>query len=469
MTLQPAKDLSQILRAFTPKPLSSPEEMAAFYRDEINQARSKIPIRKRLVLSLRQSLGGAYYKGLIMGSPGVGKTTELNKLIMDIQGHYSYLYFSVLQSLDGRNFKATDVLLLMMISLVEKTQEPVDRGGAGSHPRSDLLTGIWKWFQVEKEIFKEQTLVGLDMSAGVDISPEAIWAKLLGLFARLKGEFKFSSNRNIEVEQYRLKRVDELLDLMNQLLEECTQRLKDATGKEWLFIGDDFEKPAISLIRNEDFFIGNRIILQQLNAHFLFSIPVDLAAKAVLLPVSSDQILLVPETPVYQPDDTPNRKGRDALAAVLQARMDLTLFASGQMERIIVASGGIMRILFALVTRAASTAQLQDPPRDQIEAEDVEDAIQVQREEFLRALGRISTDPQEFTQEKRIERLKQIYGKDLEAQIPDELHYFLAQRQLLIESNGTRWVSVHPVAVDILASLKEIQPDQNGVINGGLI
>ncbi len=38
MNLQPAKDLSQILRAFTPKPLSSPEEMAAFYRDEINQA-----------------------------------------------------------------------------------------------------------------------------------------------------------------------------------------------------------------------------------------------------------------------------------------------------------------------------------------------------------------------------------------------------------------------------------------------
>ncbi len=192
-----------------------------------------------------------------MGSPGVGKTTELNRLITDIQDHYSCLYFSVLQSLDGRNFKATDMLLLMMILLVEKTQQPVDQGGAGSHPRSDLLTGIWKWFQVEKEIFKEQTLVGLDMSAGVDISPEVIWAKLLGLFARLKGEFKFSSNRNIEVEQYRLKRVDELLDLMNQLLEECNQRLKDATGKEWLFIGDDFEKPAISLIRNEDFFIGN--------------------------------------------------------------------------------------------------------------------------------------------------------------------------------------------------------------------
>lgn len=128
-----------------------------------------------------------------------------------------------------------------------------------------------------------------------------------------------------------------------------------------------------------------------------------------------------------------------------------------------------MRILFALVTWAASTAQLQDPPRDQIEAEDVEDAIQVQREEFLRALGRISTDPQEFSQAKRIERLKQIYEKGLEAQIPDELHYFLAQRQLLIESNGSRWVSVHPVAVDILASFKEIQPDQNGVINGGLI
>lgn len=71
---------------------------------------------------------------------------------------------------------------------------------------------------------------------------------------------------------------------------------------------------------------------------------------------------------MFHPDHSPNLDGQQAVEEVLQARMDLVLFEPDQGRRLIVASGGNLRDLFALVNYAADSALLRGA--SQINAED---------------------------------------------------------------------------------------------------
>ncbi len=62
---------------------------------------------------------------------------------------------------------------------------------------------------------------------------------------------------------------------------------------------------------------------------------------------------------VFHKDHTPHEQGRAAIQAVLEARVNPALFASGEMERLIVASGGNLRNLFSMTSNACDSATLR--------------------------------------------------------------------------------------------------------------
>ena len=463
MLLQPATSLGDVYKTLSPEPLLTPEEIQAFYRGQLNTVRGDDKV-SRLALGLNRAFGGNYYKAFLMGHPGVGKSTELTRLIQQVEDTYCPIRFSATTVLDPANFKPFDVLLLMMAEIAERTAKPKAHGGAGQKPSDLRIKEIWDWFATEKEILTEATHIGAEAAAGAGVSSDSWWAKALGLFGKIKGEMKYASDRKREVVEYRLNRLSTLIELANRLLSECNQILKEKTSKEWLFIGEDFDKPGIPVAQVEGLFLTHANIFKELSTHLIFTIPIALgySQQAVQLPFPSDRLFSIPDTPVFHPDHTVHAEGRAAVQAVLEARIVPDLFDENQMTQLIVASGGNIRDLFALVSNAADNALLEQSSNTKISFVHTEAAIDTLRVEYTRRLGDSPYDQEQLPYDKKAERLFSIYKGDPNAIVPDSILYSLLRSRAVQEFNGRGWYGVHPLVVDILKSQDRLPADARG-------
>jgi hypothetical protein len=459
-----ATSLEDIDYTLSQQPLIDPEDIKAFYRPELNETRGGDQVGHLRVGLTQAYKKHTFFKASVMGHPGVGKSTELSRLVGEIQEQFRPLRFSADKVLDPGSFRPLDVLLIMMIEVAQRTAEVVQP------PSSDRLQEIWSWFSVETETIKRATASTAQIEAGAGIKADSMWGKVSGLFATLRGEIKFASTRETTITEYRLSRLDTLIDAANNLLDECNQLLRDADRQEWLFIGEDFDKPHVSREGVEELFIKYNTIFRRLRTHLIFSIPIELhySDKSAELPFEENRSFLIPDTPVYHQDHTPNEKGRLAVKEVLAARMDLELFEPDQMMRLIVASGGNIRDLFVLVNFAATNALVRSSTSEKMHESDVTSAIYNLRSSYERRLGQSVFNRDPITYSEKAELLKRIYQGEKDAQIPNPALYSLLSARAVQEFNGQRWFGVHPLVVDILAAQEKLVPPvTGGVVNGG--
>ncbi len=462
----PAQSIAEVYLTLRSDPLTTEAELKAFYRQEINAVRGGDKVR-RLEQGLKRAYGVTYFKSFFMGHQGVGKSTELSRLAVGITEKFRIIRFSAIDNLDPRNFKSLDIILTMMADVAEQTSLPTAEGGAGTAPPEARLREIWDWFATEKDTREQATSAAINIEGGAGIKADSLWGKILGLFATLKSEMKFVSNRKKEVIDYRFNRLPDLVEIANRLLDDCNDLLKKATGHEWLFIGEDFDKPGIPSPVVEDLFINYADVFRKLRVHMIFSLPISLyySGKAVELPFAGDQSFILPDTPMFYQDHTPNPQGRMALVDVLTARMLPDLFDPDQMSRLIVASGGNLRDLFALVSYAADTADLRAAKT--IGINDADSAINNLRSDYERRLGQSPYDSEEIVYQDKADRLVKIYHGEQDAQVADPVVYSLLRSRAVQEFNGTRWFGVHPLVVDILVKQKEIPRPETGGVPGG--
>lgn len=471
MQTTPATTLDDIYRTLRPAPLQTPEELAAFYRPEINELRGGDKMKKIRLRLNRAANDGIPFKACVMGHRGVGKSTELSRLIHQVEQKFSTIRLSAMTALDPGNFRPLDVVILMMIEIAECTAKPIEQGGAGQAPSEFRLKEIRDWFAEDKTVQRQKRDMSATVKAGAGVQPDSLWGQVLGLFAELRGEMKYASTRETNVVEYRISRLSSLIDVANNLLDECNHLLKTATGKQWLFVGEDFDKAGIPPTRIEELFITYANIFLDLRTHLIFNLPIGLyySGNAPRLPFSGDCSFVIPDTPVYHPNHSPNPTGRDALQQVLQARIAPDLFEADQMTRLIVASGGNLRDLFSLVNYAADNALLREVADAQISQTDVDAAIINLRSDYERRLGQSPFDKEEITFEDKANRLQKIYRGEKKAQIPDPILYALLNARAVQEFNGQRWFGVHPLVVDILADQNQIERFASGEAPGGSI
>jgi|694.fasta_scaffold35039_4 hypothetical protein len=468
LQITPAQSLEEVYRTLQPSPLETIEELNAFYREDMNRVRGGDKM-DRLELGLKRAYKDHnYFKAFFMGHQGVGKSTELSRLIERIKDKFYTIRFSALSTLDPSNFRPLDVVLMMMVDVAEQTAKPKNEGGANKKPPKERLQEIWEWFATETETREKVQDFNASLEAGAGVKEDSLWNQILGLFANLKGEIKFASTRKNEVVEHRVSRLTSLIEVANRLLDDCNDLLRKETGREWLFVGEDFDRAGISSTKIEDLFIQNASIFRDLRTHLIFNLPVSLyySSKAPQLPFTNDRCFVLPDTPVFGQDHSPNVNGRSALRSVLEARMAINLFEKDQMERLIVASGGNLRDLFALVNYAADSATLRDA--ETINADDVFGAIVNLRSDYERRLGQSPYDPETVSYKDKADRLFQIYNNEKMAQITDPVMYSLLNARAIQEFNGQRWFGLHPLVVDILASQKyKIERTSTGELIGG--
>lgn len=469
MLTRKATSLEEVYRTLDPKPLETKEEFKAFYKLDLNKVRGGDKVQ-RLKLGLGRAHGGAHYKALFTGHQGVGKSTELSRLTQEIHEQYQVIRFSALSDLDPVNFKPLDVLLLMMAEVAERTALPREKGGAGQKIPEQSLREILDWFAQDKSTYEQETNTSGGIEAGAGIDGTSLWAKVLGLFAKLKGEIKYASTRKEEVVEYRLRRLNSLMQVANNLMDECNKLLRQTSNQEWLFIGEDFDKIGIAATQIEDLFIKYSSIFRDIRSHLIFSIPIALcySTQANDLSFPRDQRFILPDTPVYHSNQEPHKEGRQSIASVLEARLDSNLFEEGEMLRLIVAPGGNLRNLFSLISEASDLAILDK--HDKIGERDVDAAINNLRSDYERRLGQSIFDKVQIPYSDKAERLVQVYNQQKEAQVPDSILYSLLQALAVQEFNGSRWFGVHPLVVDILHAQGRI-PLCDGIegVRGGSI
>ncbi|MBY0506561.1 MAG: hypothetical protein K2X03_21760 [Bryobacteraceae bacterium] len=438
MSTVKAETLDRFYETLEPRPLIDSDGLATFYYQELNDVRGDDNVA-RLAQELGRAFGRKHFRAFLAGHSGCGKSTELSRLASTVSSQYRVIRFSAKDEMHPSSAKPFDVLILMMLRLGEEIAKPQAEGGLGWQPNASLSRKVLDWFASEEVSTKTAVDTSASLAAGAGIDADSLWAKALGLFGRLKGEVKFASQREKKVIDYRISRLPELIALVNDFFDACNDVLKERHKQEWLFLGEDFEKLLDSSIP-QTFFVKESQVFSSLRTHLIFTIPVDLAwaERGVSLPFVT---YLIRDTPVYDQDNRPDR-GRDALRALLNKRVNLALFETGQLDRLIVASGGHLRDLFLLIKEASDLALLANPPAAAIRQPDATKSIAKLRQEVTLRLGDSPYDPAPISWTERAEKLKKVHEQAADAKVPDAALHALCvpgRYRSLTVSAGSPW------------------------------
>ena len=452
-----ATELADIPSSMRPEPLLGKDEFDAFYRGAESQ---KIVRGQDAVAYMKMGLDrksdDPLYKAFLMGRSGVGKSTEITRLLMAIDSSYVGIRFSVRKELDPKNFTPFDVILLMMILLIEETKKVTEK-----QPNKQLVADLLEWFADDKETITKEVKAGVEASVGVD-TKNTWWDAVVGAFVSVKGSLAYSQQRKSEVVAYKLTRISKLVETSNNLIRECRQILADYNGKDWLFIGEEFDKSGVPSERTIDLFLNHgNSVFQDLNTNLIFNMPLGLAfgSRNGELPPLTQQVLY--DTPVFNKNRSPNEDGRDFARQIVLARADAELFAEGQLDRLIVASGANLRELFSMIQEAALSARLEK--RDQISADDVTLVLQKWIATYTSKLGQTQFDVVKIENSVKIDRLEKIYlQQDPTAELPDDVLGILLSANAIQEFNSTHWFALHPLMVRVLAKFRDLGDNPGG-------
>lgn len=448
----PATTLAEIPLTLHPEALETIEELQAFYKAEIQEVRG-VNRTGYLKICLEDAHSAQLpFKAFLLGHPGVGKTTELSRLLLDLENRFRPLRLSVTSELNPGTLRYYDVLLLILIRLVYEVSQPSVIGFEDTElqrmladVRDHLATKWTKHLRVDAAEF----------GAGINLP-----------FLKLFGNIKQGRTRERGAEEYELSFVSELTELMNSVLQECNRLLrKNQQDREWVIVLEDLEKIGLAPGALKDLFTGLRPSLQGLDGHFIVVIPIWLkySEDAPIILPPNFQHFVIPDIAVYQKDHKTDDKVIDALRAVVAARADTNLFADHVLDRFCLASGGNLRDLFSLVRNAMLSARLRFASA--ISVEDADGAIASLRNDYKMSLGSTGQDPSEIALREKLDRLVGIYeGANPTIGVPDRILYLLLRQRCALQYNddGTSWNGVHPLIVDLLIEFDKLQQGSPG-------
>jgi len=428
MPILKATTLAEFHLAFRPEPLTEPEDIAQFYRAELNDLRDP-NWPKKMALRLQRAKGGMYFRGAIAGHEGVGKSTEIEVLLSKVTGDFKVVRVDALSDLNPQQFRVSDVFLAIMLNLLEISSRNFNAG-----LRSDLWDGIRDFFP-EYQIDRDYT-TGKEGGVEVEVG--------LPFLTKLKGSIKTKSDEK-QKQPLDSRRMSDLLDLLNRILGVCKQ---DAVGQDILIFADNFEKGEIPAAFLQEMFLTFGSLLRSLDAHLLCTLPPALifSDDAGRLPFERNEITFLYDIPVLNEEHKPHLLGIEAIRTVVLSRAEEKLFEPGQIDALIRASGGSLRFLFSLIREAGLEAEIAGNAA--VTKAAATRAVDLSIAPFRNRLGTGPYDPKPVTWEQKAEKLKQVYQG--EAPAPEDILYSLLRSRAVLFVNGKGRYAVHPIVVDIL-------------------
>ena len=243
--------LREIRKSCDLGPLKTTEALDRYWVDTDNARDALHSVRESLrdLLEDREDV-----KILFCGHGGTGKSTELNKLVQELDGTYLVVGFSILHEMNPIDVNGEDLILVLMERLVAVAQEKkltVD---------SAALQNVFAYFATYTETWHETDARAGNLSAGAKASTPSLLADLLSLFVDFKAEVRYEArNETNRVSKIR-KRPGDLIANANILVNAVRQSLP--LGQRLLFIVEDLDKLDIAIAR--EVFIERPTILTSL-------------------------------------------------------------------------------------------------------------------------------------------------------------------------------------------------------------
>jgi energy-coupling factor transporter ATP-binding protein EcfA2 len=378
--------------------------------------------RDRLCTALRDSTEPE--KFLFVGHRGSGKSTELNKLSVELEQEFQAVRFSVVD-VTGRisNLEIED---LMLTIAVQVTQQCI---AAKLAPRAlldaprDGLASVRQWWR--------NVVTGASVDLGAEFEGSLELDVILG---KLQLGMKQASLTRDAMKEAIQRRMPELVAYLNHTIQIAEQN----SGKRLLVIVEDIDKldeqSAIEIFKN------HTASLLAPNAAMVYTFPIALRYSdhyANIYKQFSNEFIL-PNFLAHNKDGSANTVHLEALKTIVLNRLEPNLIDTDALNVLIPASGGIPNWLMRLMLNATNNARARN--QTTISETDANAAINHLRRELRAPLSR--NDLETLTQR----------HQDHELTNDDTERRLLYNSSLIEYVNGDQWCDAHPVLWSLLPS-----------------
>ncbi len=456
--LERATDVAGLPRAFRPEPLQA-EDMAEFYSDALDKCRHSRLLRRLKDELIETVEDRFFFKGVLYGNRGVGKSTEINRLLddPDVKNTFLVVRLDALNDLNPQTFSVVDVLLLLLANLIQTCEEKCREIGTVFHEASimeadlqPLLAPFFKELRAKEESSKT-------VGGGAEFN----LVGLVKLNLRAEGQRKKEAVADSQTLAGLSAAIDRYVDVLKGHLPEF----------ELLVIGENFDKEQIPPTLLEDTFVQYASLLRELRLHMLFTLPVPFVyAFGPQLAFRAENRFPIYDIPVFDIEHGIDSGGDDALKELIERRADYRrIFAEEALQLLLRASGGDLYRLFALIVNASRFARYRREDLPETEArvvlKDAQAVVGEQLGVFRNELGTGPNDADDIPWETKLKKLRDIYEAKPEANVPDKTLYQLLRKRAVLFFNGKGRYAAHPLAVEIL--LEQLKGDPTFVYRGG--
>jgi energy-coupling factor transporter ATP-binding protein EcfA2 len=415
--LKKASTLKEVHSLFNPKHyLETPAELQDFYVDR------KSFVCDGMIIELEESLETQKAKHLFFtGHRGSGKSTEINKLRLDLKDSFFVVPVSFK---DRPDVDYIDLILKAANSLFKAATEEEIIKKAPKQIGSDFWQMLTHFF--EKKIYGEFLPDFSEIDSQTKIKLESVTGKINLLAIEFESRFEIDPESRKKFKENSSLLIPEVIDKINMLAERVFKNY----GQPVLFIFEDADK--FDLKNSEEIFYKHCNTLVSIRASSIYVIDIALRYNVEFTNARAcfDEFFCLPNIKLLSKDNqaTDNFK---LLEAIIDNRAENHLFGTGAKNLLIACSGGLVRSLIDLVKTAARRAIIESAER--IEQRHVEHAISRMRGDFIAVLN-----DDYYALLKTKHKTKKL---DNEA----TTQYLLQSLALLEYENGEIWCDVHPI------------------------
>jgi len=408
-----ADELKDIYHLFNPDKALLNDELGKYYveidQNEINI--KELQIRLELGLETREPI-----KLLFTGHRGSGKSTALNRLILNLHDDFFIVKYNVLDLLDQNDVTYIDVLLSVLTKLFEKAQEDKVKLGGSLSKRADGWSS-----SITKTIISEKGK-GLELKAKIPIY-------LLEIMGRIKNE----STTRVEIRKQIEPRVSELISLINDTIAEI-----EKNDKQILVIIDNLEK--IESDNALKLFYNHGTQLTQPMCKIIYTFPISLKSSSVFpqIRMNFSDVYVHPNIKIHEKEGSEYHyeKGRDFMKEIVSKRVSQDLFEPDALEYILDMSGGVVREFIRIIRDSSIRALTRGKTT-------IDKDIAIDVVNGLKNLYQAQLSDSDY------EVLLEVY-KTKDIKRDDKLVNLLHNLSVLEYRNGRSWCDLNPVVRSIL-------------------
>ena len=381
-------------------------------------------------------------KILFYGHGGSGKSTELNKLVTELDDAYLVVPLSVREEMSLTDVNGEDLILVLAERLATRAQ------AAGLALDDEALQRVLDYFSTVSETSKTEKAGSIKAELGAELKSPGLLSSLRSLFTTFKGEVRYEArSESTRIARIR-RRPGDLINYTNLLINAVREALPH--GQRLLFIVEDLDKLDIATARQV--FIEKTNLLTGLNANIIYTIPIFTfhSPDARILHAQFQQNVSLPMIKVTGPNGE-RAPGFEIARRIVTRRLGEDALSADAMDLLLEKTGGVLQHAFEVIIGATLMRNAAVP----LQAEHIRYSLNRKKAD-LRTEITLPYEPVPG-----LERREQLYERLRECwhaqqanrpvkpggQVIDQV---LLKSCALVEYNGERWLGVHPLAVEIL-------------------